>query len=47
MDINQLSEIVKSEKLKKMNKVQSNRLIFKILENEMRDYIHSLQILIT
>ncbi len=30
-----------------MNKVQSNRLIFKILENEMRDYIHSLQILIT
>ena len=38
---------IKSEKLKKMNKVQSNRLIFKILENEMRDYIHSLQILIT
>ena len=38
---------IKSEKLKKMNKVQSNRLIFRILENEMRDYIHSLQILIT
>ena len=38
---------IKSEKLKKMNKVQSNRLIFKILENEMREYIHSLQILIT
>ena len=37
---------IKSEKLKKMNKVQSNRLIFKILENEMREYIHSLQILI-
>ena len=34
-------------KLKIMNKVQSNRLIFKILENEMREYIHSLQILIT
>ena len=35
------------EVTKKMNKVQSNRLIFKILENEMREYIHSLQILIT
>ena len=39
--------MIKSEKLKKMNQVQSNRLIFKILENEIRDYIHSLQILIT
>ena len=38
---------IKSEKLKKMNKLQSNRLIFKILENEIRDYIHSLQISIT
>ena len=38
---------IKSEKLKKMSQVQSNRLIFKILENEMREYIHSLQILIT
>ncbi len=38
---------IKSNKLKKMNHLQSNRLIFKILENEIRDYIHSLQILIT
>ena len=38
---------IKSEKLKKMNKVQSNRLFFSLLVNEMRDYIHSLQILIT
>ena len=38
---------IKSAKLKNMNQVQSNRLIFKLLENEMRDYIHSLQILIT
>ena len=38
---------IKSEKLKKMSQVQSNRLIFKILENEIRVYIHSLQISIT
>ncbi len=35
---------IKSEKLKKMARIQSNKLIFKILDNEMKKYIHSLQI---
>tara|TARA_B100000963_G_scaffold42043_1_gene31293 strand:- start:635 stop:895 length:261 start_codon:yes stop_codon:yes gene_type:complete len=37
---------IKSDNLKKMSQVQSNRFIFKILENEMKNHIHSLQILI-
>ena len=36
--------IIKSEKLKNMGRIQSNKLIFKILDNEMKKYIHSLQI---
>jgi len=35
---------IKSEKLKSMARIQSNKLIFKILDNEMKKYIHSLQI---
>ncbi len=35
---------IKSEKLKNMGRIQSNKLIFRILENEMKKYIHSLQI---
>ena len=35
---------IKSEKLKNMARIQSNKLIFKILDNEMKKYIHSLQI---
>ena len=35
---------IKSEKLKNMGRIQSNKLIFKILDNEMKKYIHSLQI---
>jgi len=35
---------IKSEKLKNMDRIQSNKLIFKILDNEMKKYIHSLQI---
>ena len=36
---------IKSEKLKSMSRIQSNKIIFRILDNEMKNYIHSLQIL--
>ena len=36
---------IKSEKLKKMSRVESNKLIYRLLDNEIRNYIHSLQIL--
>ncbi len=38
---------IKSEELKKMNKIDSNKKIYKILDNEMKSFIHSLQILIS
>tara|TARA_Y100000816_G_C25887997_1_gene463269 strand:+ start:239 stop:499 length:261 start_codon:yes stop_codon:yes gene_type:complete len=36
---------IKSPELKKKSKVDSNRFIYKILDNEIKSYIHSLQIL--
>ena len=36
---------IKSEKLKNMSRIESNKLIFSLLDKEMKDYIHSLQIL--
>ncbi len=36
---------IKSEDLKKKTKVESNKFIYKILDEEMKVYIHSLQIL--
>jgi len=42
-----LKLIIKSAKLKNMNKVQSNRLIFSILKKELKNKIHALQIKIT
>ena len=36
---------IKSEELSNMNRVESNKIIFKILDKEMKDHIHSLQIL--
>ena len=36
---------IKSEKLKNMGRIQSNKIIFKLLEKELKKYIHSLQIL--
>ena len=38
--------ILKSEKLKELNKIQSTKLIYKILDFELKNYIHSIQILI-
>jgi len=35
-----------SEELKKMNKIQSTKKIYSILNEELKKYIHSIQILI-
>ena len=37
---------IESKELKKMNKIESNKKIYKILNKEMSESIHSLQILI-
>ena len=36
-----------SNELKTMNRIESNKKIYKSLETEMKDYIHSIQILIS
>ena len=36
---------IESEELKKQNKIESNKVIYKILEYEIKNYIHSIQIL--
>ena len=36
-----------SEELKKMNKIESNKKIYKILDHELKEFIHSIQILIS
>ena len=35
---------IESEELKKLNKIESNKKIYKILDIELKNYIHSLQI---
>ena len=42
-----LKIIFKSYELKKMSKIESNKKIYKILEKELKENIHSIQILIT
>ena len=37
---------IQSEELKKLNKIESNKKIYKVLDKELKNYIHSLQILI-
>ena len=37
---------IKSEQLKQCSKIESNKLIYKTLDEEMKKFIHSLQILI-
>ena len=39
-----LKIIIKSEKLKRMNKIAAHKEIFSILENEMKNKIHALEI---
>tara|TARA_X000000368_G_C22639676_1_gene540441 strand:+ start:40 stop:300 length:261 start_codon:yes stop_codon:yes gene_type:complete len=42
-----LKLIIVSSELKDMNKIQSNKKIYKILDIELKKYIHSIQILIS
>jgi len=42
-----LKIIIKSEKLKKMNKIQAHKKIFSVLKEEMNNKIHALEIEIT
>ena len=37
---------IESKELKKLNKIESNKKIYKILDRELKNHIHSLQILI-
>ena len=41
-----LKLIIFSNELKNMNKIESNKKIYKILDNELKEFIHSIQILI-
>ena len=41
-----LKLIINSDELKKLNKIESNKKVYKALDKEMKEYIHSLQILI-
>ena len=42
-----LKIIIVSEELKKMNRIESNKKIYKILDQELKKFIHSIQILIS
>ena len=37
---------ISSNELKNINKIESNKIIYKILDKEMKEWIHSVQILI-
>ena len=41
-----LKIIIVSKELKKMSKIESNKKIYKILDHELKKFIHSIQILI-
>ena len=45
-DINKfnLKLVIRSEKLKNMNKIEAHKIIFSILKNEMENKIHALEI---
>ena len=42
-----LKVYLKSNELKKMSRIESNKKIYKILDDELKMFIHSIQILIT
>jgi BolA family transcriptional regulator, general stress-responsive regulator len=42
-----LKLILKSSELKKMSRLESTKKIYKILDKELKEFIHSIQILIT
>ena len=41
-----LKLLLESKELKKLSKIDSNKKIYKILDKEIKEYIHSIQILI-
>ncbi len=42
-----LKIILNSNELKTLSRIESNKKIYKILDKELKDYIHSIQILIS
>ena len=42
-----LKIIIFSKELSSMNKIESNKKIYKILDQELKEFIHSIQILIS
>jgi BolA protein len=42
-----LKVYLKSNEIKKMSRIESNKKIYKILDEELKMFIHSIQILIT
>ena len=42
-----LKIIISSKKLEIMNRIESNKKIYKILDKELKEHIHSIQILIS
>ena len=42
-----LKIILNSNELKALNRIESNKIIYKILDKELKEYIHSIQILIS
>ena len=42
-----LKIILNSNELKLLNRIESNKKIYKILDKELKEYIHSIQILIS
>ena len=41
-----LKLVIKSEKLRNMNRIDAHKIIFSILEDEMKNKIHALEIII-
>tara|TARA_B100000900_G_scaffold359398_1_gene330850 strand:+ start:477 stop:737 length:261 start_codon:yes stop_codon:yes gene_type:complete len=41
-----LKVIIESKELKELSKIQSNKKIYRVLSDEMKEFIHSIQILI-
>jgi len=42
-----LKIILSSSKLKSLSRIESNKRVYKILDKELKEHIHSIQILIT
>jgi BolA protein len=42
-----LKLIIKSEELKKLNKIESTKKVYRALDNELKEHIHSIQILLS